>query len=161
MGWIESFESECWSGFLFYLAMVWFNNVVEVFTRPNFYRLVAFFIVSLDSSSIGTALIYIDFTGVQLLQIAWPKKRSAALVSRLAVSKKSTVLPSLSTARYKYFHWPRTLMSVSSSRQLIPTFRLWFLACSTHKSAYLTTHLLIVEWSTTIPRSAISSSTSR
>src|SRR6266446_506551 len=34
----------------------------------------------------------------------------AALRSRLAVRRKSTVCPALSTARYKYFHWPLTLM---------------------------------------------------
>ena len=41
--------------------MVWFNNLVEVFTLPNFYRRVAFVILSLEHSSSGTALIYIDF----------------------------------------------------------------------------------------------------
>lgn len=37
-------------------------------------------------------------------------KRRAAAMSRLAVSRKSTVWPSRSTARYRYFHWPLTLM---------------------------------------------------
>ena len=71
--------------------MVWFNNLVEVFTRPNFYRRVAFFILSLDRISIGAALIYIVFYRGQLLGIAWRKKPSLALVSGLVVSKKSMV----------------------------------------------------------------------
>ncbi|MEZ2311743.1 hypothetical protein AB6809_34550 [Paraburkholderia sp. RCC_158] len=33
----------------------------------------------------------------------------AAALSRCARKSKSTVLPALSTARYKYFHWPTTL----------------------------------------------------
>jgi hypothetical protein len=38
-------------------------------------------------------------TGVQLLRIACRKKRRAAFLSRLAVSRKSIMSPSLSTAR--------------------------------------------------------------
>jgi hypothetical protein len=37
-------------------------------------------------------------------QITLHKKRKAALRSRFAVSRKSTVFPALSTARYRYFH---------------------------------------------------------
>jgi len=71
--------------------MVLFNNAVEVFTRPNFYRRVAFVIVSLDRSSIGTALIYIVFYRGAVIRNSLAKKPSLALVSGLAVSKKSTV----------------------------------------------------------------------
>jgi hypothetical protein len=41
--------------------------------------------------------------------MALRRKRAAALRSRLAVRRKSTVRPALSTARHRYFHWPLTL----------------------------------------------------
>ena len=44
--------------------------------------------------------------------------------SRLAVSRKSTVSPALSTALYKYFHLPLIRTYVSSSGQLTRTERL-------------------------------------
>ena len=52
------------------------------------------------------------------------EERSAALRLRLAVSRKSTVSPALSTALYKYFHLPLISTYVSSSLQLMPTGRL-------------------------------------
>src|ERR1700733_9794416 len=48
-------------------------------------------------------LSIVIFSGVPFLLIALRKNLSAALRSRLAVSRKSTVAPALSTARYKYF----------------------------------------------------------
>src|SRR5450755_1679464 len=61
--------------------------------------------------------------GRRLFLTARVKKRCAARRSRLAVSKKSTVFPCLSTARYQYRSSPRILMYVSSSLQLLPTGR--------------------------------------
>ena len=57
--------------------------------------------------------------GSSLSHDAWlrlRKNRLAASRSRLAVRRKSTGFPCLSMARYKYRHWPRTLMYVSSTR---------------------------------------------
>src|ERR1017187_10285197 len=59
--------------------------------------------------------------GRRLFLTARVKKRCAARRSRLAVSKKSTVFPCLSTARYQYRSSPRILMYVSSNLQLLPT----------------------------------------
>src|SRR5690348_9085185 len=44
------------------------------------------------------------------------KKRLAASRARFAVSRKSRGVPCLSMARYRYRHWPRILMYVSSMR---------------------------------------------
>ena len=63
--------------------MVWFNNVVEVFTRPNFYRRVAFFILSLDRISIGTALIYIVFYRGTVIRNSLAQKAKSSLGIRL------------------------------------------------------------------------------
>jgi hypothetical protein len=55
-----------------------------------------------------SALVDRDFSGAPCCQIALRKKRSAALQSLFAVSRKSTVAPALSTARYRYFQQPLT-----------------------------------------------------
>src|SRR4051794_36958958 len=52
--------------------------------------------------------------GVPFPFIAFGKKRLAAATSRFAVSRKSTVRPCLSTARYRYVHRPFTFIYVSS-----------------------------------------------
>lgn len=49
-------------------------------------------------------------SGSPFAPIALSKKRFAAAMSRLAVSRKSTVFPYLSTERYRYFQMPLTLM---------------------------------------------------
>jgi hypothetical protein len=54
-------------------------------------------------------LSIVIFSGVPFHLIALRKNLSAALRSRLAVSRKSTLAPALSTARYKYFQVPLTL----------------------------------------------------
>ncbi|MFT5334560.1 MAG: hypothetical protein ACI9GB_002471, partial [Halioglobus sp.] len=64
--------------------------------------------------------------GLPLESMALFRKRKAAFLSRLAVSRKSTVLPCLSTARERYFHWPLILIYVSSSRQRWPDRFLFF-----------------------------------
>jgi hypothetical protein len=53
-------------------------------------------------------LSIVIFSGVPFHLIALRTNRSAALRSRLAVSRKSTVVPALSTARYRYIHAPLT-----------------------------------------------------
>ena len=50
-------------------------------------------------------------------------KPSPPRCQRVRLRKNSTVLPCPSTARYRYINWPRTLMNVSSTRQLPPTCR--------------------------------------
>jgi hypothetical protein len=44
-------------------------------------------------------LSIVTFSGTSLSRMAWLKKRMAAVLSRLANNRKSTVLPSLSTAQ--------------------------------------------------------------
>jgi hypothetical protein len=63
--------------------MVWFNNLVEIFTRLNFYRRVAFFILSLDRISIGTALIYIVFYRGTVIRNSLAQKAKSSLGIRL------------------------------------------------------------------------------
>jgi len=66
----------------------------------------------------------VTFSGVTFRSIACSKSLCAAALSRCARSKKSTVSPALSTARYRYFYSPLTLMYASSMRQLLPTLSL-------------------------------------
>ena len=61
-------------------------------------------VVLLIAGSVVRALLapllsIVTFSGTSLACIALSKKRMAAALSRLAVSRKSTVLPCLSTAR--------------------------------------------------------------
>ncbi len=55
-------------------------------------------------------LSIVTFSGAPFRSIACSKNLRAAPFSRCARSRKSTVSPALSTARYKYFHSPFTLM---------------------------------------------------
>ena len=55
-------------------------------------------------------LSMVIFSGTPCRSIARSKKRRAAAQSRCARSRKSIVLPSRSTARYRYFHCPPTLI---------------------------------------------------
>src|ERR1700712_355964 len=71
-------------------------------------------------------LSIVTFLGTVLCRMAFSKKRLAAAASRLAVNRKSTVWPCLSTALYRYFQAPLTLIYVSSILQLVPTACLCF-----------------------------------
>jgi hypothetical protein len=66
--------------------------------------------------------------------------QAAALQSRLAASRKSTVRPALSTARYKYFHWLLTRTYVSFRRQPFPPGRLRCRNAVSSNGMYLSTH---------------------
>ena len=82
----------------------------------------AFSALKLSSAAVLAPLLSIViFSGTPCWPVALHRNRNAALRSRLAVSRKSTVPPVLSTARYKYFQQPLTFTYVSSIRQLEPT----------------------------------------
>src|SRR5450830_1894562 len=100
-------------------------------------------------------LSMVTFAGTPLGCMALAKKRMAAALSRLAVRRKSTVLPSLSTARYRYFQIPLTLMYVSSIRQLTPTGRLCLRKTFSRAGRNRIDQRLIEEGSTNTPRSCI------
>ena len=85
------------------------------------------------------------FCGVPHWSMDLRKKRKAALRSRLAVNRKSIVWPALSTARYRYFHWPFTLTYVSSKRQLLPTARWRGRNATSRNGVYLSTQRLRLE----------------
>ena len=88
--------------------MVLFDDVVEVFDLTDLNARLSFGIVACDRRRVGTALVDRDLLRRSVPLTALRKNRSAALRSRLAVSRKSTVAPALSTARYKYFQVPLT-----------------------------------------------------
>jgi hypothetical protein len=87
----------------------------------------------------------VTVSGTPFRRIAFLRNRNAASLSRCSVSRKSTVSPYLSTARYKYRHSPLTRMYVSSIRQLTQTGRLRRWNASSSCGLYLITHRLIVE----------------
>jgi hypothetical protein len=61
------------------------------------------------------------------------RRVGAALRSRLAVSRKSTVAPALSTVRYKYFHAPLTVSDALRPYDFVCDFwvRVWSTVSST------------------------------
>ena len=67
-------------------------------------------LISSMAALLAPLLSTVTFSGTPLAFMALSKKRRAAALSRLAVNRKSTVLPALSTARYRYFQAPLTLM---------------------------------------------------
>ena len=89
--------------------MILFNDVVEIFDLADLDIGIVVDVVAYDRRRVGTTFVDRDLLGNPLRPMALRRKRSAALRSRLAVKKKSTVAPALSTARYKYFHAPLTL----------------------------------------------------
>src|SRR3982751_6490574 len=80
--------------------------------------------------------------GVPFPFIAFGKKRLAAATSRFAVSRKSTVRPCLSTARYRYVHRPFTFIYVSSQRHDPPTNRAYRLHRFSNSGTYRSTLLI-------------------
>lgn len=80
-------------------TMILLHDVVEVFDLPDLDRDVPFRIQLVDAALLVPLLSIVTFSGASLLGNAWAKKRMAAALSRLAVSRKSTGLPCLSTAR--------------------------------------------------------------
>src|SRR3954464_10052539 len=71
-----------------------------------------------DGRRVGAGPIRADPVGREqgMLLSILRKKRLDASRSRVAVRRKSTGVPCLSMARYRYRHWPRILMYVSSTR---------------------------------------------
>src|ERR1022692_515426 len=82
--------------------------------------------------------------GLPLFFIAFIKNDCADIRCLLFVNKKSTVSPCLSTARYKYFQTPFTLMYVSSICQLVQTAFFLFRNRNSIIGANLNTHLCMV-----------------
>jgi hypothetical protein len=83
--------------------MVLLDDVVEIFDLADFNARLVFRIAAFDRRRVGSAFVDCDLLRRAVLTGRLAQKRSAALRSRLAVSRKSTVAPALSTARYKYF----------------------------------------------------------
>jgi hypothetical protein len=85
----------------------------------------------------------------------------AAATSRLAESRKSTVRPCLSTARYRYVQRPFTFTYVSSQRQEPPTARAYQFQRFSNSGMYRWTHRRIVVCASSILRSPIMLTRSR
>jgi hypothetical protein len=90
----------------------------------------------------------------------WRNARAAA-VSRFAETYTLMTCPCWSAARYTYRRTPPTLTYVSSKYQQFPTGRRDGRAVSASSGTNRCTHRWMVTWSTSTPRSASSSSTSR
>ena len=101
--------------------MVLFDDVIQIFDLTDFDVGLMFRVVTFERRRVGAALVDRNLLGnTVLIDRLMRRNRNAALRSRLAVNKKSTVPPVLSTARYKYFRH-LTFTYVSSIRQLKPT----------------------------------------
>ena len=87
------------------------DDVVEIFDLANDDLNFPAVIDVVDRRLVVAPLLSIvTFSGAPFSRMALSKKRLAAALSRLAVNRKSTVLPLLSIARYRYFQTPLTLM---------------------------------------------------
>ena len=89
------------------------------------------------------------------------KNLRAAAISRRADTRMSITWPCSSTARYTCRHAPATFTYVSSTNQRTPAVCRHGPAASTARRVKCWTRRYSVTWSTSIPRSASSSSTSR
>jgi hypothetical protein len=85
-------------------SVILLDDVVQVLALPKLDVHAAVGDQCSHGGRIGAALVDGDLLGTSCRSIARSKKRRAAATSRWAVKRKSTVWPSLSTARYKYFH---------------------------------------------------------
>jgi hypothetical protein len=89
-------------------SMVLFDDVVEVFDLTDLGARFLLGIVAFDRRRVGTTLVDRDLPrrAVPFDCLAQEPQRRFAIP--LAVSRKSTVAPALSTARYRYFQAPLT-----------------------------------------------------
>ena len=71
--------------------------------------------------------------------------------SALTLSMPAVLVPLLSTAWYSHFHWPATLMQVSSIRQLAPTLCLRRRKAAANTGRIFIAQRCTVEWSTKTP----------
>jgi len=100
---IESLETQHWPSPLFHSAMILLHNIVQVLldrSRTRRDRLPSDFNSRTARCDAAYASRVIT-RGVPLCLIALRKKRLAAATSRRSLSRKSTVCPYLSTARYR------------------------------------------------------------
>jgi hypothetical protein len=82
-------------------------TVVILVEQPNRLRIL---LTSLMPAPLAPLPSITIRNGMPLFDDAFAKNNVAAAVFHFSDSMKSRVLPSRSTARYKYIHWPRTLM---------------------------------------------------
>ena len=94
---MKVFEAEHWSRQSFDASMVLFNDIVQVFTLTDFDSFLIVSVILFQARVIGPALINVDQTWFAVLTNRFLQK--AALVSRVAVKRKSIVCLCLSTAR--------------------------------------------------------------
>lgn len=80
-------------------TMVLFDDVIKIFDLAYDDRQRHTAVDIIDGGLIATALSIAILSGVPFSRIAFSKNRLAAAVLRCAVRRKSTVFPSLSTAR--------------------------------------------------------------
>ena len=95
----EGFESEHPSSDALDRPVVLLNDVVEVLTLPNRYRRVMLDVIAVDARGVSPLWSIVMVVGSALFPMARVRNRCAAARSRLAVSRKSMVLPALFTAR--------------------------------------------------------------
>src|ERR1017187_1396943 len=84
------------------------DDVVQVLCTPQFVSAPESARMFLIAAVLAPLLSILIFSGTPLRSMARSRNRRPAETSRLAVSRKSTVSPSRSTARYRYFHRPPT-----------------------------------------------------
>jgi hypothetical protein len=96
---IKVFEPQHRSGSAFDRPMILLDYVVQILDLPNLDGCLALSIYRMERSQIGTAPIDGHRLGCAVLSDGFIEERRAAALSRLALNRKSMVLPALSTAR--------------------------------------------------------------
>ena len=99
----EVFESEHRPSSPFDGVVILLNKVIQILRLAQFNGL-TYSVDQAMGSLLAPLLSMVIFSGTSCSTIARSKNRGAAALSRLAVSRKSTVWPSDSMARYRYFY---------------------------------------------------------
>jgi hypothetical protein len=138
-----------------------FYDIVWIFGLTLSYINTGVCIGAANGCGIGTAFVYGDLFR-QTMQVDSPLLVAPCFGQvPLGGEQQITVWPLSSTARYKYFDWPATLMYVSPIRQLVHTGRLRRRKMSAMIGGIFKAYRSPVEWSTQTSRSCIISSKRR
>lgn len=106
--------------------MVLLNQVVQVFALPDRDD-VFFWFVSVERGQggrVGATFIDSDHLGFAMMTNSLAKETQRSGGVPPGGQQEVDGWPAVSTARYRYFHWPLIMMSVSSMRHRRPTVRL-------------------------------------
>ena len=126
-------------------SMVLFDNIVEVLDLPDLNTCVARRVAALDRCGVGATLVDGNLRRCASLADRLVYQAQSGLAIPLRSQQEIDCVPALSTARYRYFHWPLVRTQISSIRQLPPPRRCRTRKACSSSGTYLITQRLRVE----------------